>query len=156
MIKTHATLLRAAVGICVAATIMLLVDCSTSTAGGQRKFSGSSTGSLVYVTSEITELPVVTVHTSGIAPGIGDQVAWAVLIPKVTINSITPAPNGCGGVTTTTWTPFQPSVPNNNSAFAWSGPFSDGTEDPGTYYFYYKVNLSSGNGPCGHIIIIKP
>ena len=156
MITIHANLFRPAIGISVLATIMLFMNCSSTQPAGDHKLSGSTNGSLVYVTSPITKLPDVTVHTDGVAPGIGDEVAWISLIPGVTIKSISPAPSGCGGTTTTSWTPFQPVVPNGDSTFSWSGPYSDGTESPGTYYYYYKVNLSSGNGPCGHIIIVKP
>ena len=152
---------RSFIGLGLVAAILLLGASASSGEGEKSKSPDkklqSGSGSLVYFqASDKTINTYPTVSTDGGPTSGGDMVAWALVGSTLYIRSIAFSVPACGASTVpANWTPFQ--TPGESGPFGWSGPLTpapSGTSNQ-AYTLYYKITLSDGTGPCGHIIINK-
>jgi hypothetical protein len=116
---------------------------------------------LYFQSTDSVVAKVPYAYTSGNPTSTGDQLAWVLIPPAanptITIASITMPAVGCGNSTVPIgWTPYP--RPVFCGQLAGSGPLSPPTAgtNSGSYDLYYKIMLSTGSGPCGHIVIVKP
>ena len=146
MVPHHSGPSRQFIGVRIVLAIVLL---SSAT------LFGSNYGFLLYFTAtDQTVSYTPTVSTKGGPSGGGDMVAWELVGSPLTIRTITFPTTGCGSSSVpSTWTPY----PNTGSSgqIGWTGPMSapPGSVGNGNYDLYYKITLSDGSSPCGHIII---
>ena len=132
--------------------------------GGEEPFL-SSAGSLLYFKGGVGgDTSIATspqAHTGGgPTTSTGDQVAWVLYgSTSLTVTSLTfPATTSCGTSNVPAgWTPYgcAGSVQGVRVLRSSHAAAGRGTNN-GQWNLYYKITLSDGSGPCGHIIIVKP
>ncbi len=149
MVPHHSVPSRLFIGLRIALAVSLLSSATMFGSGGS--------GALLYFQATDQKVSVTpTISTDGGPSSGGDQVAWVLVGSTLTIRTISFAATTCGNSTVpTTWTPYP--TPGSSGQNAWTGPLSpppNGVSD-GAYVLYYKITLSNGAGPCGHIIINK-